>query len=331
VHGQVVVCPGVNDGAVLTDTFAGILDEYPGLTTIGVVPLGLSRYSNEAEMRPHTVAEAAAVCDAVEQWQGVFSSVLGRPMVFAADEYYLLANRPFPPASAYKGFPQHENGIGMVRAFEAAFGAISTRRSASATASSPPLTARRPRLPGRTGAWAAYGHAPRGDAAPITVVTGAYGARVLSPLVDAHPRTDVRILEVANDFFGGNIGVAGLLTGADLARALAAEPEGERYLLPDVCLSQGRFLDGTTLADLPRTVEVIPSDGASLRAVLDGRPLPAQHPTRPPSNGPPPTRRIASRSPSSRRVRHEPPRRSHQPDLPTVVLAGRPTSASPRS
>jgi len=90
---------------VLTDTFAGILDEYPGLTTIGVVPLGLSRYSNEAEMRPHTVAEAAAVCDAVEQWQGVFSSVLGRPMVFAADEYYLLANRPFPPASAYKGFP----------------------------------------------------------------------------------------------------------------------------------------------------------------------------------------------------------------------------------
>jgi len=119
------------------------------------------------------------------------------------------------------------------------------------------------------------------------VVTGAYGARVLSPLVDAHPRTDVRILEVANDFFGGNIGVAGLLTGADLARALAAEPEGERYLLPDVCLSQGRFLDGTTLADLPRTVEVIPSDGASLRAVLDGRPLPGAAPDATPSNGRP--------------------------------------------
>jgi len=279
VHGQVVVCPGVNDGAVLTDTFAGILDEYPGLTTIGVVPLGLSRYSNEAEMRPHTVAEAAAVCDAVEQWQGVFSSVLGRPMVFAADEYYLLANRPFPPASAYKGFPQHENGIGMVRAFEAAFGgnldaALGVRHGFFASVDGAPAEGyRAERAPG-----AAYGHAPRGDAAPITVVTGAYGARVLSPLVDAHPRTDVRILEVANDFFGGNIGVAGLLTGADLARALAAEPEGERYLLPDVCLSQGRFLDGTTLADLPRTVEVIPSDGASLRAVLDGRPLPGAAP-----------------------------------------------------
>ena len=54
VHGQVVVCPGVNDGAALEDTLAGILDRYPGLATVGAVPLGVSRYSNEPEMRPHT-------------------------------------------------------------------------------------------------------------------------------------------------------------------------------------------------------------------------------------------------------------------------------------
>ena len=72
-------------------------------------------------MRPHTVAEAPAVCDTVARWQEVFASVLGRRMVFAADEYYLLAEREMPPADSYEGFPQHENGIGMVRAFERAF------------------------------------------------------------------------------------------------------------------------------------------------------------------------------------------------------------------
>src|SRR5947199_9854821 len=63
VHGQVVVCPGINDGAVLEDTLAGVLDEYPELATVGVVPLGVRRHSHEPSMRPHTVTEATAVLD----------------------------------------------------------------------------------------------------------------------------------------------------------------------------------------------------------------------------------------------------------------------------
>ena len=92
--------------------------------------------------------------------------------------------------------------------------------------------------------------------------------RVLSPLVAELGRDDVRVVPVRNEFFGGNIGVAGLLVGADLARVLADEPRGHRYLLPDVCLSEGKFLDGTTPADLPRPVEVIATDGVALRAAL---------------------------------------------------------------
>src|SRR4051795_12173648 len=115
VHGQVVVCPGVNDGPALEATLAGVLDRYPELATLCVVPLGVSRYNTEAAMRPHTVEEARSVVDTVEDWQDVFRSVLGRRMVFAADEYYLLAGRPFPPAEAYEGFPQHENGTGIAR------------------------------------------------------------------------------------------------------------------------------------------------------------------------------------------------------------------------
>jgi hypothetical protein len=75
---------------------------------------------------------------------------------------------------------------------------------------------------------------------------------------------------VANHFFGGNIGVSGLITGTDLIEVLDTQPEGHRYLLPDSCLSEGRFLDDLTLDDLPRSVEVVPTDGLSLRRALEG-------------------------------------------------------------
>ncbi len=103
--------------------------------------------------------------------------------------------------------------------------------------------------------------------APVTILTGAYGAEVLRPLVAAVD-PEAEVLAVPNGFFGGNIGVAGLLTGADLIPVLARAPRLRRYLLPDVCLSGGRFLDGLGPEDLPRAVEVVPADGAALRAAL---------------------------------------------------------------
>ncbi len=91
---------------------------------------------------------------------------------------------------------------------------------------------------------------------------------MLAPLISAWPG-DVDVVAVRNEFFGGNIAVAGLLTGADLAKTLAGLPKGRRYLIPDSCLSGGRFLDGLSLEDLPRPVEPVPADGASLRHALD--------------------------------------------------------------
>jgi putative radical SAM enzyme (TIGR03279 family) len=268
VHGQVVVCPGVNDGAVLEDTLAGILDRFPRLASVGAVPLGVSRYSHEPDMRPHTRDEAVSVVDTIEEWQRVYQRALGHRMVFAADEYYLLAGRAFPSARRYGGYPQHENGIGMARAFADSFarpaagGPGGVRHGFFASVDAAPAEGyRAARLP----------TVPAGaDDRPVTVLTGTYGARVLAPLVAALGRTDVAVWPVANEFFGGNIGVAGLLTGEDVGRALRAVPGERRCLLPDACLNEGRFLDGLTLADLPRDVEVVPCDGASLRLALDG-------------------------------------------------------------
>jgi len=87
--------------------------------------------------------------------------------------------------------------------------------------------------------------------APIGILTGPLGAQVVEPLVRSLGRDDVRVVTVANEFFGGNIGVTGLLVGEDIARVLDTQPADQRYLLPDVCLSKGAFLDGTTPEDLP--------------------------------------------------------------------------------
>ncbi len=349
VHGQVVVCPGVNDGQVLADTLAGVLDRYPSLATLAVVPLGVSSHQREPAMRPHTAAEAAAVVDMCEQWQQHYLDVLGRRLVFAADEYYLLAGRPFPAAETYGDFPMHEDGIGMAQAFSQEFwaaaegtsggrggldgcdsglrvddrgsdGGIRQRAPAAGFFSwvdgAPAQGYRAVRVPGHganrsgeidlDGLPLSLGSTPKpvsvtlrtsprrgpsttsrptdGEPAnrPIGILTGTYGAAVLAPLVkrwrfEATSREggsitsvpEARVIEVPNQFFGGNIGVTGLLAGVDVAAVLASAPPGHRYLVPDVCLSGGKFLDGMTPAELPRPVEIVPTNGSALRELLD--------------------------------------------------------------
>ncbi|MGH9226069.1 MAG: DUF512 domain-containing protein [Acidimicrobiales bacterium] len=268
VHGQVVVCPGVNDGPALEVTLAGILDEYPELATACVVPLGVSRYSREASLRSHTPDEAAAVIDTVEEWQSIFLAAVGRRVAFAADEYYLLAGRPFPPPGAYEGFPMHEDGIGMARAFELELAGERTDPVAVQPGffawvdGAPAEGYRRPRTTAEAPA------AAPADDRPVTVITSEYGGRVLGALLPG-----VDLLVVPNRFFGGNIAVTGLLVGQDIAESLSSEPAGRRYLLPDVCLSGGAFLDGSKPEDLPHPVEIVPTDGVALRRAL-ARPSP---------------------------------------------------------
>jgi len=314
VHGQVVVCPGVNDAEILADTLTGVLDEYAELASLCVVPLGVSKYNKEQRMRPHTQAEAAAVVDIVHAAQIDFMATVGRRVVFAADEYYLLAGMPFPDADAYEGFPMHEDGVGMASSFGLEFTGAGVSRppaagffaavdgapaegyraprtlpapsagSAPSTGSEPSTVATpsagcgstpapaqsSPEVSVATDTAVAVRLTPRRDA-PVTVLTGGYGAAVLAPILADAGYHDVEVLAVPNKFFGGTTAVTGLLTGSDIAEALAGRSPNRRYLLPDVCLSGGRFLDDLSPDDLPVPVEVVPTDGASLRALLDAR------------------------------------------------------------
>jgi putative radical SAM enzyme (TIGR03279 family) len=283
VRGQVVLCPGVNDGMVFERTMAGILDQYPELDSVAVVPLGLSRFNTESAMRLHTAEEARAMVASIHDWQELFLRVLGKRMVFAADEYYLMADLPFPDAEAYEGFHMHEDGIGMARTFEAEFHGTAAQPTGVQSGffawvdGAPAAGYRAPRNPaGDTGLRGGHEEATtvtglqlgvRRDA-PIGILTGVYGARVIAPLVESFGRPDVRVVPVPNEFFGGNTSVTGLMVGADIATVLAQQPAGHRYLLPDVCLSEGQFLDGFTVQSLPRPVEVVPTDGIALRRAL---------------------------------------------------------------
>lgn len=285
VRGQIVVCPGVNDGAVLEQTLTGIADRFHDLASVAVVPLGVSAFNTEAAMRPHTIEEARQVLDTVHTWQGIMLDLLGRRMVHAADEYYLMAGVDFPPLEHYEGCPMHEDGIGMAQTFASEFSgdlesATGVRRGFFAAVDTPATPGARPRdpLPANPAAYTGLRATPVGLGPTRTrqrhtetvVLTGELGARVVGPLIHGLGRPDVRVLPVENRFFGGNTGVTGLLTGEDLRRALADEPEGARYLLPDVCLSDdGLLLDGVSIDDLGRRIEVVPTDGGALRRALE--------------------------------------------------------------
>jgi len=273
VHGQVVLCPGINNGAVLERTCAEIMMRYPEIASVGIVPLGLSRFNTEAGLRVHRPAEAADDLELIHFWQDRARDLLGRRLFFASDEMYLTAGYPIPEAAAYEDFAQHENGIGMARAFYEELAAMERGED--------------PAAPDRTGEWRTLPAAPAegyraprtsgpsgpgADAGTAVVVTGTYGAEVLAPVVtrlEALAGRRLRLLAVPNQFFGGNVAVSGLLVGEDVRRAIAADgAEVAVYLLPDVALSGDMFLDETTLADVasaaPAPVMAVPASAAGL-------------------------------------------------------------------
>jgi len=264
VHAQVVVCPGVNDGAELERTLIDVVTLYPELTSVALVPVGVSAFSIESTMRTHTVDEARAVVALADRFQALTLDVLGRVTVFASDEFYLVAGLTPPPATKFDSLDQAENGIGLVAAFVESFRGT------------------RPMEKLGTGFFQSVDGAPawgyranRGGDETITsgesivVITGEYATPILRGLLDEAGFHDVGILTVVNDYFGGNIKVAGLITGADLSRAIESVGESVTLLLPDVCLSEGRFLDGMTLDELPRPVTTVRTTGQDLRTTLE--------------------------------------------------------------
>lgn len=231
LHTQVVLCPGLNDGQVLERTIADLYALAAGVLSLAIVPVGLTRHRQNCQpLRCFTPDEAAKVIDAVAAWQRRCRAENDTGFVYLADEFYLACGRPVPAYEDYDGFPQLENGVGIVRSFLAEWAGTAV-----------PATG--------------YPAARR-----INVVCGQSAAAVLAPLLDtfAIPNLKTRLIPVVNRFFGPDVTVTGLLTGADIIAALQADGDGrDGVIIPGVALRKGEnvFLDGLTPDDISRAID----------------------------------------------------------------------------
>lgn len=228
VHAQVVLCPGINDGEVLRKTIFDLAAEYPRITSVAIVPLGLTRYNTDQRLTAVTPEFCREVIEQVTKIQKQLNAQLGVNFALLGDEIYLRAGRPIPPTSHYGEYPQIEDGVGMVRAFVNEFAKVTKRIERSGG----------DKVKNKSG----------------TILTGTLFAPVLRKMVQKlNDRFGSRLLvePVENGYFGGDVSVAGLLTGRDLLAA-RERIEGEFVLIPRQMLKSDDdiMLDGTRIGDV---------------------------------------------------------------------------------
>ena len=234
VHAQVVLCPGINDGEVLLKTLDDLAAEYPRITSVAIVPLGLTQYNTDPRLHPVTPEFCRTVIDQLKPVQEKFYSRFGAHFALLGDEIYLKAERRIPSRSHYGSYPQIEDGVGMVRSFHEEFARLQKRLARFASA-----------LVNKT---------------PGTIFTGTLFAPVLKGAVDklnARFGTRLHVRPVTNYYFGGDVSVAGLVTGRDIKSA-ADQLRGEFVLIPRQMLKSDEaiMLDGTTLTELTSVLGV---------------------------------------------------------------------------
>ena len=243
MNGQIVVCPGWNDGDQLRKTMQDLTDM--GFASCSVVPVGLTKYRQGlARLSPMTADTAREVIAIADAFGEKCLKEKGTRLFFCADELYLKAGLPLPEDDYYEEYRQLENGVGLLRSLEQDF--MSTLRLTDEA----------------------------GSPAPFTIATGVSAAPFLEKLMDAlrekFPAIDAQVIAVQNDFFGHTIDVAGLLTGQDISAQLRGRVDGRRVLIPLHMLRHGEtvFLDDYTVdrlsSELGCPVQVVGLDGGDL-------------------------------------------------------------------
>ncbi len=253
LNGQLVLCPGINDGDELRRTLRDLKRLAPAMQSVAAVPVGLTKYRDHLpHLDPYTAETAGAVIDIIESFAAECRKDLGTGFIYASDEFYLLAGRPLPPEDAYDGYPQLENGVGSITLLRTQ---VMERLEETGAVTLP---------------------APR----HISIATGVSAAPLLREIAAAAsarcPQLTCTVYGIINDFFGHRITVAGLITGGDLLAQLADRPLGTELLIPNVMLRHegDLFLDDTKLTDVQQQLGVpvtpVESDGDALLAAIYG-------------------------------------------------------------
>ncbi len=232
VHAQVVLCPEINDGEVLKKTIMDLAAEFPRITSVAIVPLGLTRYNTDQRLTRVTPEFCRRVIDEVGLIQKELHAKLGTNFALLGDEIYLRAGRRIPARSHYGDYPQIEDGVGMVRSFANEFARLVRRLERHD--------------------WTTGGK-KRG-----TIFTGTLFAPVLREAIEKLNRrfgTELIVEALENTYFGGDVSVAGLLTGQDLLQA-RERIAGDFVVIPRQMLKSDEaiMLDGMHLEEVSRAL-----------------------------------------------------------------------------
>jgi putative radical SAM enzyme (TIGR03279 family) len=231
IHAQVVLCPNINDGEILRQTIYDLAALHPGVSSVAIVPLGLTRYLQDERLTPVTPEFCLSTIDQLAVIQKDLRKRLGSTFAFLGDEIYLRAGTDVPSRRHYGDYPQIEDGVGMVQSFSKQFESLMRKLDRKAPAA-------------QYSSQKFFG----------TIMTGTLFAPVLQSLVgrlNERFGTRLHVLAVENEYFGGDVSVAGLLTGSDFARARAGV-KGEFAVIPQVSLKSDEpvMLDGMRFDEL---------------------------------------------------------------------------------
>lgn len=244
MNGQIVLCPGYNDGDELSRTLNDLMGFYPQMASVSVVPVGLSKYREGlAKLDKFDAEGARETLSIIGGIQAQMRSQYGTNFVYASDEFFLLAGEALPDTSYYDGFPQIENGVGMMTDFKEGLDAALSE------------------------ACAVRGN---GVSQKVGIITGRLAAdfmRDCAQKASAVCGVELSVYPVTNDFFGEDITVSGLITGADIIRQVP--PGAARYLIPENMVRSHThdLLDDVTTEDIEKAlqaeVRIVPVDGAA--------------------------------------------------------------------
>ena len=258
LHAQVVLCPEINDGAILEKTLRDLASHYPKVVSTAVVPVALTRYNTDERLTRVTPEFCRRTIGEIEKLQKEFRRTLGTTFAFLGDEIYIKAGFEIPSRRHYGSYPQIEDGVGMVRTFLNSFEKLLSRPAAVATGSSR-ASARNVRahavaiMPGSPNAHV-QPPATAGGFDFGTILTGEMFAPILREQIDRYNAlrgTRLSVIAVPNTYFGGDVSVAGLLTGQDLI-AMKDRIVGDFVVIPRVTIKSDEpiFLDGMMYGEL---------------------------------------------------------------------------------
>lgn len=244
MNGQIVLCKGWNDGEELEKTIHDLAAYLPEMQSVSVVPVGLTKFREGlVELEGFNKEEALVVLDTIHRWQNIFLTHYGTRFIYASDEWYIKAGLPIPDADSYEGYPQIENGVGLIRSLQEEF--------------------------------AEYYEELAGDdrTRELSIATGVLAAPYIKQLTEKlkikYPKINVEVYTIINNYFGNEITVAGLITGGDITAQLKGKNLGAALLIPDVMLRNGEtvLLDDVTVEEMENTLQtkirIVQSDGKS--------------------------------------------------------------------